>query len=90
MPGLDHILPEMLKYGDEAVAQALHAIILEVWETEQAPADFKRDPLIPVPKKTGVADCKNLRILTLQPVAAKVYAMLVRECLSDCSVIVWL
>ena len=42
-PGLDNILPEMLKYGGLAVVEALHGIILEAWRSEHAPPDFKRD-----------------------------------------------
>ena len=56
-PGLDNVLPEMLKYGGTAVAEALHVIILEAWESEHTPLDFKRDVVIPILKKAG-ADAK--------------------------------
>ena len=46
-PRHDNTLPEMLKYGGPAVAEALHGIILEAWWLEHAPPDFKRDPVIP-------------------------------------------
>ena len=44
--GLDNRLPEMLKYGGNCVAAALHSIILGAWRSEQAPPDFKHDILI--------------------------------------------
>ena len=74
-PGLDNILPEMLKYGGLAFAEALHSIIPGTWRSGHAPPDFKHDVVIPIPKKAGADDCKDFRTLALQPVAAKVYAM---------------
>ena len=78
-PGLDNVLPETLKYGGTAVAEVHHGIILEAWRSEHAPPDFKRDVVIPIPKKAGADNCKNCRTLALQIVAAKVYAMVLRE-----------
>ena len=45
--GTDSVLPEMLKYGGTAVAEALHGIILEAWQPEHAPPEFKRNVVIP-------------------------------------------
>ena len=70
----------MLKYGGTAVAEALNGIILEAWQSGHAPPEVKRDVVIPIPKKAGADDCKIYR--TLQPVAATVYAMVLRLCLS--------
>ena len=39
--------------------------------------------LIPISKKLGAADCKDFRTLALQPVAAKVYALILRDKLSQ-------
>ncbi len=44
--------------------------------------EFKRDVVILIPKKAGADGCKNYMTLALQPVAAKVYAMVLRERLS--------
>ena len=73
----------MLGQLGNAVAQALHDIVLGCWRSEKAPAEFTRDLLIPIPKKAGAADCKDFRTLALQPVAAKVYALILRDRLSQ-------
>ena len=82
-PGLDNLSPEMLKYAGFEVEAVLYSIILEAWCTAKAPAEFKLDILIPIPKKSGPVQCKDFRTLALQPVAAKVYAMLLRNRLSE-------
>ena len=44
---------------------------------------FKSDVLHRIPKKAGAVDRKEFRTLALQPVAAKVYVMVLREWLSE-------
>ena len=77
-PGGCSILSEMLKYGGDAVHAALYHIILGAWRTESAPADFKRDVVIPIPKKGDSTDCSAYRTIVLQSVAGKAYTQLIR------------
>lgn len=73
-PGVCNILPEMLKYGGDAVHAALYRVILGIWRTEQAPQDFKQDILLPIPKKGDASLCSNYRTIALQSIAGKAYA----------------
>ena len=82
-PGGCSILPEMLKYGGAAVHTALHRIILGAWRSESAPADFKQDIVIPIPKKGDSSDCSAYRTIVLQSMAGKAYAQLIRARLKD-------
>ncbi len=59
--GVCNILPEMLKYGGHSVHAALYRVILGIWRREQAPQDFKRDILLPMPKKGDASLCSNYR-----------------------------
>ena len=77
-PGAYSILAEMLKYGGDALHAALHHIILGAWHTETAPADFKHDAVIPIPKKGASTDCGAYRTIVLQSMAGKAYAQLIR------------
>ena len=53
--GVCRILPEMMKYGGEAVTKWLHHIALaQVWITGVAPADWKKALIVPVLKKDAI------------------------------------
>ena len=82
-PGGCSILPEMLKYGGDAVHSALYDVILAAWRSESAPADFKQDVVVPIPKKGDSTDCSAYRTIVLQSMAGKAYAQLIRARLKD-------
>ena len=86
-PGVCNTLPEMYKYGGIVVHTAVYHVILGIWRSEAAPADFKQDILIPIAKKGDSSLCSNYRTIALQPIAAKAYANVLRarlfECLGD-------
>ena len=82
-PGICNILQEMLKYGGDNDHMAMHRLILGIWRTEAASQDFKRDILIPIPKKGDSSLCSNYRTIALQSIPAKVYANVIRARLSE-------
>ncbi len=77
--GICNILPEMLKYGGEALAQWLHRVITAVWRNGRSPADWKRALIVPILKKGDPAVLDNYRGISLQSLPGKVYALVLRK-----------
>ena len=81
--GVCRILPEMMKYGGEAVTKWLHHIIAQVWITGVAPADWKKALIVPVLKKGNPAELDNYRGISLLSIPGKVYALILRSRLEN-------
>ena len=77
------ILPEMMKYGGEAVTKWLHHIIARVWNTGVAPADRKKTLIVPVLKKGNPAELDNYRGISLLSIPGKIYALILRSRLEN-------
>lgn len=78
--GVDGIPPELVKYGGEALLDALHELITASWTSASAPTAFKRDVLIVLPKKgADPSICSNHRSIALQNVAGKVYSAVLKQ-----------
>jgi exonuclease III len=74
-PGLDGIPAEYLKYGGDALVKVLHGVITSVWETGEAPAQWKRSVIHSIPKPGDKQQCTNQRGLSILDVPGKVYCL---------------
>ena len=71
--GVDGLQPELLKYGAEVIAEPLHEVISQIWETENIPTDWKKGVIVKLFKKGRTTDCNNWRGITLQSVGSKIF-----------------
>jgi len=76
-PGTDGIKAELLKAGGDAVLEALHTLIVKIWEEEKVPQDWKRSEIKVLFKKGDRKECKNYRGISLLCVAGKAFAWIV-------------
>ena len=53
-PGLDHIIPGMLKDGGSEIRAWLLHICKMVWEKEQTPEEWGKGIILPLPKKGDI------------------------------------
>ena len=77
------ILPEMMKYGGEAVTKWRHHIIAKVWNNGVAPDDWKKDLIVPVLKKGNSAELDNYRGMSLLSIPGMIYALILRSRLQN-------
>ncbi|XP_054281242.1 uncharacterized protein LOC128998911 [Macrosteles quadrilineatus] len=50
-PGGDNIPAELLKAGGQSIIEELHKLILDVWEKEEIPMEWKIATIVPIHKK---------------------------------------
>ena len=77
--GIDEIPAEVLKWGGKSITAWLHEIILGVWESERAPAEWKQALIVPVFKSGDKALLDNYRGISLLSIPAKVYSLIIGE-----------
>ena len=75
-PGIDGIPAELLKALPEVAVDELHSVITEGWDNEYIPDDWKTSIIVPIFKKGDLMDCKNYRGISLIPIAAKLFAVI--------------
>jgi len=64
--------PELLKYGVRVLAEPLHEVLMQIWDTEDIPTDWKKRYILKLIKKGRVSDCNNWRGITLQSAGSEV------------------
>ncbi|KAK1802256.1 hypothetical protein P4O66_021914 [Electrophorus voltai] len=64
-PGLDEIAPEMLKYGGDAIVNALTVLLNKCWQDQSVPSDWRKGVIVKLPKKGNTADCNSRGITPL-------------------------
>ncbi|XP_049944546.1 uncharacterized protein LOC126426686 [Schistocerca serialis cubense] len=64
-PGVDNIPLELLTALGEPVLTKHYHLVSKMYETGEVPSDFKKNIIIPIPKKAGVDRCENYRTNSL-------------------------
>jgi sorting nexin-29 len=77
--GPDGITAEMLKFAGPTLARRLHELIVEVWNTEKAPQDWKDSTIVTLFKKNDPSVCDNHRGLSLLSIPGKVYSLILLD-----------
>ena len=80
--GKDGIGAELIKMGPDKLASSLHRLIVEIWETEQLPEEWKEGVICPIYKKGDKLDCENYRAITVLNAAYKVFSQVIFQRLS--------
>jgi len=57
--GLDNINPEVLKVDPEITVEIIYPLLKKVWKEENIPEEWEEELIIKIPKKEGLANCKN-------------------------------
>lgn len=68
VPGEDGIIAEFWKLYDKNLLQKIHAIMTQIWETEQVPTEWKSSVIHPLRKKGDKTDPNNYKGISLLPV----------------------
>jgi hypothetical protein len=76
-PGEDGIDAMIWQSGPEALFDDLYILIVQIWNSEHFPDDWKKSILIPIFKKGDKTLCKNYRGITLIDVAYKIVEAIV-------------
>ncbi|XP_065582836.1 uncharacterized protein LOC136041953 [Artemia franciscana] len=69
---IDRTHPELLKYGVGVLPEPLHEVLMQIWDTEDIPTDWKKGYILKLIKKGRVADYDNWRGITLQSAGSEV------------------
>ncbi|KAK2718668.1 hypothetical protein QYM36_005862 [Artemia franciscana] len=82
-PGIDEISVELLKALPDLVADELHSLITEIWDNDCTPDERKTSIIAPIFKKADRKDCKNDRGISLIPLAAILFAIIILNIFRD-------
>lgn len=75
--GVDNIPAELLSSLGEDVLNKLFSIVSRMYETGEVPSDFKKNVIIPIPKKVGADKCEHFRTISLVSHASKVLTRII-------------
>jgi hypothetical protein len=81
-PGTENIPSEVIKHGGSTVKQRLSLILL-IWNKEELPKDWMEGIICPIYKKGITTECSNYRPITLLNIANKIFAILLKNQLSE-------
>ena len=65
-PGVDDIPSELLRALGEPTMTELFHLVCKMYETGKIPSDFRKNVIIPIPKKTGADRCEYYRTISLK------------------------
>ena len=83
-PGLDGIPVELLRFGGDNLAAAVHTFILHAWEGNHVPQDWVDAILLSLFKRKGSkSECGDHRGISLLEAVGKVFAKLLLNCLLE-------
>jgi hypothetical protein len=71
-PGIDNVMPEVLKIDPKPTAKIFEPLLKEIWEQEVLPDERKKGILIKLPKKGDLTNYNNWRGITLLSSPSKI------------------
>ena len=78
-PGDDGVCPEMLKAEDTVTPQLLCQILQKIWDSEEAPSEWKTGTIVKMPKKGDLENCNNWRGITLLSLTSKIFSRIILQ-----------
>nr|XP_042906426.1 uncharacterized protein LOC122270970 [Parasteatoda tepidariorum] len=72
--GPDCIPSELLKTGEPQFIDAIHKLLIEIWDTENIPIEWEEGSICPIFKKGDQLECRNYRGITLLNTAYKIFS----------------
>ena len=81
--GPDNIPPELLVHCPDIVETVIYPLIINVWQQEKLPDDWKEGLIVKLPKKGDLTLCKNWRGITLLNVINKLVGTILHTRLAD-------
>lgn len=76
-PGEDGLVAELLKSGGPELWKRVHDLILQIWQTETIPENWKTGLICPIFKKGDRLICNNYRGITLLDTTYKVLSSVI-------------
>jgi hypothetical protein len=64
-PGADNMPAELIKYGGNEAAWLIHKSIMDIWEKEYVPKEWRKSIICPVYRKGDKLECMNYRGIAL-------------------------
>ncbi|GBM40784.1 hypothetical protein AVEN_80794-1 [Araneus ventricosus] len=74
--GPDNIPSELLKVDEPVLVDALHKILVIIWESEKLPTEWEVGSICPIFEKGDQFECRNYRGITLLNTAYKILSNL--------------
>ena len=75
--GVDDIPAELLSSLGETALNKLFSLVIKMYETGEVPSDFKKNIIIPIPKKVGADKCEQFRTISLVTHASKILTRII-------------
>jgi len=82
-PGQDAIPAEFLKVYPELASDVLQPLFIDILEKEELPREWTQGNIVQIPKRGNLADCNNLRGVTLLSIPSKVFCKVVMMCITE-------
>jgi len=76
-PGGCGIPSEVWKYGGLKLQERLHELVVDIWNKEQVPQNWKDANIVPIFKKGSRKECGNYRGISLLSIAGKIMARII-------------
>ena len=78
-PGADEIPAELLKHGGTCLTNAVHVLLLKIWNDEVIPEDWRKSIICPIHKKGDKLKCENYRGISLVCTAYKILSKILEK-----------
>jgi hypothetical protein len=72
LPDIHQIPANLIKVGGEKGGNAIHKLIISIWNKEELPEDWKESIIILIYKKGNKTDCGNYRCIILLQTTYKI------------------
>lgn len=82
--GTDEKPAKLIKYGGEALHQAISELCQNIWNDEEFPEEWNKAIVVPLHKKGDKLNCNNFRGISLLNTTYKVFSYIIRKITTLC------